>query len=101
VLLVALFLALPIAARCVRPLQPVFAQRGAVAAKRDLIGSVCRITTGTVDERFGQAEIKTESAPLVVQVYARTPNELQKGSTALILSFDSQRGRFEVESYSG
>ena len=98
-LLMCLALALPIAGRCVRPLKPIFAMQGGLARKLDLIGSVCKVTTSNVDEKFGQAEVRTEGSPIVVAVYAAVPNHLARGSTALILSFDDVRQRYEVEAY--
>ncbi len=98
-LLMCLALALPIAGHCVRPLKPIFAVQGGLARKLDLIGSVCKVTTSNVDEKFGQAEVRTDGSPIVVAVYATAPNELVRGSSALILSFDEVRQRYEVEAY--
>jgi hypothetical protein len=98
-LFMCLALALPIAGRCVRPLKPIFAIQGGLARKLDLIGSVCKVTTSNVDEKFGQAEVRTEGSPIVVAVYATAPNDLVRGSSALILSFDEVRQRYEVEAY--
>ena len=98
-LLMCLALALPIAGRCVRPLKPIFAVQGAMARKLDLIGSVCKVTTSNVDEKFGQAEVRTQGSPIVVAVYATVPNSLTRGASALILSFDEDRQRYEIEAY--
>ena len=100
VLLLALIAALPLAAALVRPLKPVFARRGEAARPVDFIGRPCKVLTGSVDENFGQAEVIMEAgAHHNIKVFARTPNELVRGSGALILSFDATLGRFEVEAY--
>lgn len=99
VLILALFAALPFAGACVRPLKPIFAKRGG-ATRVSLIGRSCKITTLTVDAKFGQAEVIDENnAHHLVKVWARTPNELTRGSGALILSHDVTLDRFEVEAY--
>lgn len=101
VVLVAAFVAsLPLAATVIRPLKPLFARRGDTARPVDLIGRPCKILTGSVDEKFGQAEVVLEAgAHHNIKVYARTPNELARGHGALILSFDATLDRFEVEAY--
>lgn len=100
-LLVGSFLAaIPIAAMLVRPLKPLYADRGKRAAPLDFIGRACKILTGSVDEKFGQAEVNFDAGSHhVLQVWARTPNTLIRGSSALILQFDPNSKRFEVESY--
>jgi hypothetical protein len=100
-LLVASFLmALPIAAMLIQPLKPIFADRGKGARPLDFVGRACKILTGNVDEKFGQAEVSVDpGSHHVVQVWARTPNSLIRGSSALILHFDASSKRFEVEAY--
>lgn len=99
-LLLSLVLALPLAAMLVRPWKPIFAKRGTAARPVDFVGRPCKILTGTVDEKFGQAEVVMEAgAHHNIKVYARTPNALKRGDGALILSFSAELGRFEVEAY--
>jgi hypothetical protein len=92
-------LALRIAVAIVRPLKPIFADRGASARAPDFVGRACKIATGSVAEKFGQAEVTISGAPHMLQVFARTPNSLTRGSNALILSYDAEKKRYEVESY--
>jgi hypothetical protein len=99
-LIVALALALPPAAFCIRPLRPIFARRVEGARPVDFLGRPCKILTQTVDEKFGQAEVAVDAgARHNLRVFARTPNALTRGSTALILHFDAQTQRYEVEAY--
>jgi hypothetical protein len=92
--------ALPIAAVLIRPLKPLFADRGKGAKPLDFVGRACKIATGSVDEKFGQAQVSIDAGSHhVVQVWARTPNLLKRGSSALILQFDPNTKRYEVESY--
>jgi hypothetical protein len=99
-LILALALALPPAAFCIRPLQPIFARRVEGARPLDFLGRPCKILTQTVDEKFGQAEVAVDvGSRHNLRVFARTPNALTRGSTALILHFDAQTQRYEVEAY--
>ena len=100
VLIGSFLAALPIAAMIVKPLKPLFANRDDGARPLDFIGRACKISTGSVDEKFGQAVVNVNAGSHhVVQVWARTPNALIRGSNALILQFDASSKRFEVESY--
>ena len=100
VLIGSLLAALPIAAMIVKPLKPLFAYRDNGARPLDFVGRACKISTGSVDEKFGQAIVNVDAGSHhVVQVWARTPNSLIRGSNALILQFDASSKRFEVESY--
>ena len=99
ILIAALILAVPLAARALRPLKPLFVVHVS-ANKEAILGKACKILTLTVSEKFGQAEVALGSgAPLNVRVYADTPNTLTKGSSALIIDLDPKSGRYRVEAY--
>jgi hypothetical protein len=90
---------LPLAARALRPLKPLFVVHVS-ANKEAVLGKACKILTLTVDEKFGQAEVNIGGgAPLNVRVYADTPNTLTRGSNALIIDLDPKSGRYRVEAY--
>ena len=95
----ALVLAVPVAAKALRPLKPLFVVH--VSARQEsILGKPCKILTLSVSERFGQAEVLIDSgAPLNVRVCADTPNTLTRGSSALILEIDADSGRYRVEAY--
>jgi len=95
----AFIVALPLAAIVVRPLKPIFADRGEGARAPDFVGRACKIVTGSVDEKFGQAEVIVDGAHHILQVSALTPNALTRGSSALILQYDASIKRYEVEAY--
>ncbi len=102
VLAIALAGALPIAIRIIRPLKPFFIRKIDGARAVDFVGRPCKIITGSVGERFGQAEVRIDNgAPHVLQVYATHENTMTRGSGALILSFDPHLKRYEVEAYDG
>jgi hypothetical protein len=90
-------LALAIAATSVlvRPIRKLNVVHTAVS-NRTLVGKVCTITTMHVDGHFGQAEIADGGAGLIVQVRCAEPNDLTRGSQALIFEYDSGDGVFNV-----
>jgi hypothetical protein len=96
VLVVALIVALPIAALLVRPLAPVFAVKEG-KTNSDYVGHACTISTGRVDERFGQATIEDGGSVLVIQVRCDRPGALARGDKALIIEFDRARQAYVVE----
>lgn len=92
VLLAALFLA----ALAVRPLAPVFAFKEG-KSNTDYVGHACTITTGTVDEQFGQATIEDGGTVLVIPVRCDRPGALRRGARALVIDFDPARQAYLVE----
>jgi hypothetical protein len=97
VLVVAIAIALPIAALLVRPLAPVFAVKEA-KSNADDIGHGCTITTGSVDDNFGQATVFDGGTVLVIQVRCEHRGKLARGDKALIIEFDQVRQAYVVES---
>lgn len=65
--------------------------------RRDLVGSVCTVTTRKVTADFGQAEVRDrEGGSLIVQVRSDKPNDLSAGDKALIFDVDDELGAFQV-----
>lgn len=61
-----------------------------------LVGRRCVITTSEVSDRFGQARVESDGAPLLLNV--RGPSDLlAKNDVAVITSYDSARNIFYVE----
>jgi hypothetical protein len=96
VLVLAIVVALPIAALLVRPLAPVFAVKEG-KSNADYIGHGCTITTGSVDDNFGQATIEDGGTVLVIQVRCGERGKLARGDKALIIEFDQARQAYVVE----
>lgn len=98
---VALVAAVPLAAFCVRPLQPLFKVHTA-AQVHDLIGRVCTVLTGSVEAGFGQAEVQVDDgSPINIKIGCAAPNALKRGTRALILEHDAASDRYRVEIYDG
>jgi len=96
VLLAAGALALPVTARLLRPTKRLFVTHNAVSSA-GLVGLPCVVTTTSVDEQFGYAEVKRRGAGLNVRVWASTPNGLTKGSNARIVEYDAAGERYLIE----
>jgi hypothetical protein len=96
VLLASGAIALPITARLLRPTKRLFVTHNAVS-NAGLVGQACVVTTASVDEQFGYAEVKRRGAGLNVRVWARTPNGLTKGSNARIAEYDAAGERYLIE----
>jgi hypothetical protein len=96
VLVVAVLVALPIAALLVRPLAPVFAVKEG-KSNADYIGHSCTISTGSVDDNFGQATVEDGGTVLVIQVRHGERGKLARGDKALIIDFDKVRQAYVVE----
>ncbi|RYF82661.1 MAG: ubiquinone biosynthesis protein [Comamonadaceae bacterium] len=98
VVLAACFaLSIVIAARIVRPLRGAFVTDYA-RQNSDLIGQTCIITTGSVDEKQGYAQVAQRGAGILIQVWSPSPNPLRRGSSALIVEYDPAARRYLVQS---
>jgi hypothetical protein len=61
-----------------------------------LIGRTCVITTLEVSERFGQARLESNGAPLLLNVRG-VPGTLSKNDVAIIVDYDRDLNVFHVE----
>jgi hypothetical protein len=79
------------------PLQPLFRMvRRAEGEEVPLVGRSCRITTSTANSTFGQAEIETKGAPLLIDVRTMDGVALPRGADAVIFRHDAERGIYYV-----
>ncbi|HSR69656.1 MAG TPA: hypothetical protein VLU25_17120 [Acidobacteriota bacterium] len=79
----------------VRPMRRFFTTPDA-RTHSSLVGSVCTITTSSVDAEFGQGEIDDSAAGLLVQVRCAEDNEMKRGDKALIFDYDPRKQAFKV-----
>lgn len=98
-LLGSLLLSVPLAAVLLRPLRGAFVVHNAVHDAH-LLGRTCRILTLEVSEKFGQAHVEDKGNGFTVKVWARQPNTLRKGSSAVLVGYQRESGRFEVAALS-
>jgi hypothetical protein len=92
----ALIAALAVTAVAVRPLSPVFALREG-KSNADYVGHTCTISTGRVDDGFGQATVEDGGTVLVIAVRCDRPSAFARGDRALIIEFDLARQAYVVE----
>jgi hypothetical protein len=95
-LVLAPLLALPPTSLLVRPLARLFVTHTAVRGRRDFVGKVCTVRTGTVDASFGEAVLAERGAEVIVRVRVDGGPSLGRGDRALIVAFDEQRDAFTV-----
>ncbi len=93
---VMLLVAMLITSVLVRPLAPVFKVREG-KSNRDYVGHTCTISTGKVDDGFGQATIEDGGTVLVIAVRCDHASGLGRGHRALIIDFDDARQAYVVE----
>ncbi|BBA98049.1 hypothetical protein RVR_4088 [Actinacidiphila reveromycinica] len=86
----------------VRPLRRLFPYERP-PSRADFVGLVCVVRTGTVTERFGQAEVTApDGSTAIVQVRRPaddTGGPLAAGRTALLYDYDPQGGFFWAAPY--
>ena len=100
VLLVVIVVGIPLAGVLVRPLAPLFAVKGG-KTNRDYVGATCTITTGHVDDGFGQATVEDGGTVLVIPVRCDKVRALARGQRALIIDYDDARAAYVVEPVDG
>lgn len=61
----------------------------------EMLGRECTVTSSSVDEAFGQAQYKTEGAPLNLHVRTRGES-LAKGDRAVIVEYDRSQNIYYV-----
>ncbi len=70
---------------------------GTYHGDQHLIGKVCVIRSSKVTKDFGQGELTLEGSPLLLNIICEKENDLNKGSKAVIIDYDEERGRYVVE----
>ena len=93
-------LSLGVTRQLIIPLRPIFADNPA-PEKRGLVGQTCVITTLRVDEKYGQAEVDDGAAGFIIQVRSAVPEQLVRGTEALIYDYDSVNDVFQVKPLHG
>lgn len=89
--LVALFPTSIVIRPLARTLKPVQATK-----RKELVGKLCTIRTGTVTDRFGEAMLEDGGAGLVVRVRVESGEKLGRGDQAVIVGYDDETQEFTV-----
>jgi hypothetical protein len=88
---------LHVAKFCSIPFKALFKalDHGSGDQNEDLVGRQCTVTTSTATATFGQVEVKTKGAPLLLSV--RTDGEtLPRGTSAVIMELDEAAGLYMI-----
>lgn len=96
VLVMSFASSIPATAALVRPMRRLFVSHTAIV-NASLVGQVCKVVTGSVDEKLGRAEVARRGASINIRVWAQTPNTLSRGAVARILDYDEAAGRYLIE----
>lgn len=64
--------------------------------RKELVGKLCTIRTGSVTERFGEATLEDGGAGLVVRVRVESGEKLGRGDQAVIVGYDDETQEFTV-----
>jgi hypothetical protein len=91
-----LVVGIPLAGLLVRPLGGVFELKEG-KSNQDYVGHTCTVTTGHVDDGFGQATVEDGGTVLVIPVRCDKPGALKRNDKALIIDFDTDRHAYVVE----
>ena len=94
--LASVSLAVPMAARLVKPLRRLFVTHAAIN-NASLVGQHCKVLTQTVDEKAGRAEVSQRGANINIRVWASSPNPLKRGASARIVSYEDKTARYRIE----
>ncbi len=79
------------------PLKPLFRLlRRDGEAHLSVVGQFCRIMTSQATGTFGQAEVTTKGAPLLIEVRTMDGLPLARGASAVVVREDNERGIYFV-----
>jgi len=81
----------------IRPLAPIFDRKDTSMKSADLYGKVVVVSTGTVTETFGQADLVETGHSLTIQVRADSKLGLKKGMRCVVLDHDDEKDTFTIE----
>ena len=64
--------------------------------RASLVGKMCTVLSGTVDDRYGRAEIDDGGAGFVAEVRAASGKVLRQGERALVYRYEPKTGVFFI-----
>lgn len=70
-----------------------------VVKEKDIMGSICIVSTSTITEKMGQVEIQTSGSPYILHARATGEEVLQKGDEAVIVGYDKETGIYTVKRF--
>ncbi|MRI32911.1 hypothetical protein EOPP23_07925 [Endozoicomonas sp. OPT23] len=88
------FLAVIMTARVIRPMRNVFNNHTA-QTNSELLGSICVVTTGSVTEQFGQAELADGGAGLLLQIRDNS-SAFKKGDRIILIEYSERDHSYQI-----
>jgi Protein of unknown function (DUF1449) len=81
------------------PIAPLFRSLDPKQIENEnIIGRSCIVTTSEVNDRFGQAEVESVGAPVVVQVRSKSGRVFLKGQTLRLTQYDQESNTYLADS---
>ena len=95
VLVVSALVAVVLTRIAVKPLKPLFVKNTA-RTNDSLLGQAVEIRSSWVNDSFGQAEFKDVGTSMIINVRAKTPNQLKKGDRVILLEYFAEENAYLV-----
>jgi hypothetical protein len=64
-----------------------------------VIGKMCTILIPASEDKIGQASVKIDGAPLMLNIKTTAGKMLEKGKSGLVIDYNSDRNIYTVEPY--
>lgn len=78
-------ISIPLTARTIRPLKPLFKKAFSTPPHKALIGQTCTVRTGRVDEHFGEGTANVDGAGLILKIRNESGIEISHGEKVVLL----------------
>jgi len=65
-------------------------------APRKVTGRICIVTTTSVSDKMGQAEVKTKGAPIILNVISDSKHVFHKGDEAVVVAKNAEKGIYTI-----
>lgn len=65
-------------------------------APKKVTGRICIVTSTSVSDKMGQAEVKTKGAPIVLNVISDGEHVFSKGDEAVVVAKDDEKGTYTI-----
>ncbi|MCM8856517.1 MAG: hypothetical protein LC541_13900 [Candidatus Thiodiazotropha sp.] len=95
VLVGGLAVAIPITAKLIKPMKPLFVKHFAPSNK-DFIGYICTVSSSKVNTTFGIGIVETGGSPLQINIRADEQQAFKKGMAVRIADYDQANDVFDV-----
>jgi hypothetical protein len=67
----------------------------------EVVGKICRLMGNLSPGRLGQAEVVRDGTSLIINVKVEDDESLEKGSTALVIKKDHDKGFYTIKKFEG